>query len=168
MIPGTGQVLDSAGNVVSNMIVDSAGNYINGSFPGNDGPYITSHFGNLVLNYPRKNPDGTPTLDSGANQLYDSVTCSMTFYEFADITIDSTGKVTFSGPVIVQLVNMVQEIDNTQVDTCCAQIDQMISSINNSSYNFGTFSNYQELITEVNDYTTNLDSAKINLERCVF
>lgn len=85
-------------------------------------------------------------------------------YSYANISIDANGIATFSGPVIIQLNTMLVEGSDEQVDTCCLQINNMISDINASQFNFGTIGDYQELITSVNEYTSNLDAAKINLD----
>ena len=85
-------------------------------------------------------------------------------YSYANISIDTNGVATFSGPVLIQLNTMVVEGSDEQVDTCCLQINNMISDINASQFNFGTVGDYQELITSVNEYTSNLDAAKINLD----
>ena len=151
----TGKVYDQNGNLLTNTI-DSAGNYISGSFNAFAGPYITTIGGSVLVNYTTTAADG-----QAGNVI--QVPTSIVVYEFADFTIDSTGKVQFKGPVIVELVNMLEEVDDTTVDECCNQINNMITSINQNKYNFGTFSNYQELIKDVNDYTTSLDQAKISL-----
>lgn len=141
----SGNMLDISGNIV----VSETGNNPSGSY--------------LILT---ADPNGSVAklnvVDIDGNTVETPVV--MYNYSYANISIDDYGVATFSGPVIIQLNTMLIEGSDQQVDTCCIQINNMISDINSSQFNFGTIGDYQELITSVNEYTSNLDAAKINLD----
>lgn len=148
--------LDVSGNMLdsSNVIVPD----VSGNKPS--GPYLL-----LTSNSPDGSSGATYDITDIITGLTVSTPVVMFNYAFADIIVDPvTGEVSFTGPVLVQLNNMLVYTDDTTVDNCCIQINNMISDINASQFKFGKLEDYQELITEVNTYTTNLDAAKIHLD----
>lgn len=146
--------LDSNGNMLdinNNVVQDVSGNKPSG-------PYLI-----LTSNAPNGSGATLNVTDPITGQTV-STPVVIFNYAFANIVVDPvTGEVSFDGPVLIQLNNMLV-YEDTSVDNCCIQINNMISDINNSTFKFGKLDDYQELITEVNTYTTNLDAAKIQLD----
>jgi hypothetical protein len=106
--------------------------------------------------------DGVATINLSPSG--ESVTVNLVSYQFADVTIDPiTNAVTFNGPVIVQLVNMLMENEDALVESAVSQIDAMITAIGNNTFQVGTLADYTELISNVQDYTDSLAQAKLTL-----
>ena len=146
--------LDTSGNmfdISGNIVIDTSGNNVSGQY--------------LLLT--SNSPNGTDATFMATDPITLSLVSTpvvMFNYAFADITVNpDTHEVSFSGPILVQLNNMLVYTDPT-VDNCCIQINNMISDINSSQFKFGKLDDYQQLITEVNTYTNNLDAAKIHLD----
>lgn len=84
-------------------------------------------------------------------------------WQYADITVNGDASVSFVGPVIVELMTVLQEVVDDNVDATIQSIQDIITSINSSTFQFGNYQDYAELISEVNTYTSNLNNAKVNL-----
>jgi hypothetical protein len=85
-------------------------------------------------------------------------------WSVANITVNGDNSVTFDGPIIIQLQTVVYEAADPDVDAIVSQINDIINGFSDLNFNYGALSNYQELITAVNDYTTNVNASKINLD----
>lgn len=104
---------------------------------------------------------GNVMVDSSGNEIMYHP--SVFVWQYADITIGPSGIATFHGPVIVQLMDLVQQVVDSDVDSIIANVNTIITNINNANFNFGNYADYQELITSINAYVNDLNSAKIEL-----
>lgn len=146
-VDASGNMLDVSGNIVD---ADASGAKPSGAY--------------LLFTADPNGTIGTLEVVDPISGLAVSTPVVIYNYAFADIIVDpDTGEVSFSGPVIVQLNNMLIA-DDSSVDNYCVQINNLINDINSSQFQFGTLDDYQPLITAINEYTSNLDAAQISLD----
>ena len=151
----SGNLLDTSGNIINpdSLVTATAGGYLVFNNNANDTgtPTGASPYATLQVLNPQSNSwVSTPVM------IYN--------YGYLDYVYNPvTQQIEVDGPIIIQLSTVVIEVDDTSVDSCCMQINNMINSISNSTFNIGKLSDYEPLIAEVNAYTSNLNAAKITL-----
>ena len=144
---------------VSGNLLDTSGNIINPNSLS-----TTTSGGYLVFNNNAMNSAATLQVFNPQSNTWVTTPVMIYNYGYLDYKINPvTGALEVDGPVIIQLSTVVVEVDDTVVDSCCMQINNMITEISKSTFKIGKLEDYQSLITEVNAYTSNLNAAKISL-----
>ena len=156
-------VFDSAHNLILMNIPlvytpDSAGNISNEPFfpPINQGPYITIINSNVNYNY------------INSKGIITNTNASIYNYNFANITINPDNSIKFNGHLILQIETIVTGTDHL-ADTCCEEINSIISCIEHGTFNIGTLSNYKNLINDLLEYSKNFNKYKqaLNLDQII-
>ena len=83
--------------------------------------------------------------------------------ESANFSANDDGDVQLSGPIIIQLTTAIIPYDEPSDDTDCTNIIAKISAITAEAVNFGTLTDYQGIISAVNNYVANVDAQNVTL-----